>query len=37
MESKARSSSLFYRAPYRKTASHFSGRTPMICLNPGVV
>ena len=27
MESKARSSSLFYRASYRKTASHFSGRT----------
>ena len=27
MESKARSSSLFYGASYRKTASHFSGRT----------
>ena len=27
MESKARSSSLFYRASYQKTASHFSGRT----------
>jgi hypothetical protein len=27
MESKARSSSLFYRASYRKTASRFSGRT----------
>ncbi|MGB9164659.1 MAG: hypothetical protein WCC41_09450, partial [Rhodomicrobium sp.] len=27
MESKARSGSLFYGASYRKTASHFSGRT----------
>jgi hypothetical protein len=27
MESKARSISLFYRASYRKTASHFTGRT----------
>ena len=30
MESKARSTSLFYRASYRKTASHFSGRTLVI-------
>jgi hypothetical protein len=27
MDSKARSSALFYRASYRKTASRFSGRT----------
>ena len=27
MESKAHSISLYYRASYRKTASHFSGRT----------
>ena len=27
MDSKARSSFLFYRASYRKTALHFSGRT----------
>jgi hypothetical protein len=30
MESKARSSFLFYRASYRKTASHFSGRTLVV-------